>query len=864
LVALQVAACAKQPKPEAVAPQNLLASLKPLSSRAVGAVAALNDGFVLTEGDRWDSEGAAFFPRSESEVVFDLGRSLPINAAYLQADNNDRFVLSASTDGEDYKPIWVAPPVTGVGMRARVTNGLNASARFVKLALKESDGRSSVAEIQLFSSPPDGWPTKLPTVSSRCRFRGTPPERTPANNDIERPAAPKQAVYLTEVEGQINGRRAPEPKPVLEINETALRAWRLAPGRFRSQALRLPSAPRVGTMVMNVVPAGARSVTITPLAQQKTSNWERSQRQMVLPLLPAESNQPLVALKVDLDRVMHHNWGRLTTGLEYLEVDFDPADNRSKIENIEIFEAMNTYSEAAGVTAVELAGAIHPSWYLRAGSTVSFKLDIPADAPRFRCYVGTSTPAARPAMRIKTTPTTTKQLALPLAGAAWRRADLRLDEWAGRQVTLEISAEGESGVAFIGDPKILSAKQNDTPDVLLYLADEVAAGHLGAWGSPLRNEGVSTHFDALASEGITFGLAIPAASWTKPSVASLLSGTSPTTHGVGKRSMNDRLAAKAPMLQERFREAGFRTALFSANPFVGTLSGFERGFGSTFLRQTWDHKANFMDGPSAEELQASVIEWLNEEPEQPAFIYIHTLEPHEHGRDPFKVVRPGWLPYDHAIRAADGAFGSFRNSLDRLGRDQIVVLLSDHGETLNEPGRASSHGMSVYQSEIHVPLVFWSPGRFAPATFNTPVSLLDVSATLLDLFGLAPLPFADGVSLLPVMRGKAADPDRVVFSSREWAIWDPGQPALYAAIAADGMKLIVGSDGTRALFDIRTDPCERNPLPFESSKLPGQLSAWQERQKAQAEEYRRRYGEADDTAVTQRDVSALRSLGYIR
>ncbi|NOQ84694.1 MAG: DUF2029 domain-containing protein [Myxococcales bacterium] len=149
------------------APQEQIPLDAPVDSQYVAEVDRLTDGQRALEGTPWNSETAAFFVGGRAYAVFDLGKVTPIEAAYLQGDNNDQFILEASNDGTEFTPLWKAPAVSAHGLRARWASELGGRARFVRLSAIGGDSRVSASEIQLFSAMPPVWP---PKVSARIEL----------------------------------------------------------------------------------------------------------------------------------------------------------------------------------------------------------------------------------------------------------------------------------------------------------------------------------------------------------------------------------------------------------------------------------------------------------------------------------------------------------------------------------------------------------------------------------------------------------------------------------------------------------------------------------------------------------------------
>jgi hypothetical protein len=143
------------------ADDNLLAGLRPSSSSGVSNTRALTDGAGAFEGDEWNSTVSALFASERAYAEFDLGRSVPIAAAYLQGDNNDEYDLSISEDHANFTPLWTAEPRPEPGLRERWTDRLSAHGRWVRLTVRGGDAAYSVAEVQLFERPPSVMPPLL-------------------------------------------------------------------------------------------------------------------------------------------------------------------------------------------------------------------------------------------------------------------------------------------------------------------------------------------------------------------------------------------------------------------------------------------------------------------------------------------------------------------------------------------------------------------------------------------------------------------------------------------------------------------------------------------------------------------------------
>jgi arylsulfatase A-like enzyme len=207
--------------------------------------------------------------------------------------------------------------------------------------------------------------------------------------------------------------------------------------------------------------------------------------------------------------------------------------------------------------------------------------------------------------------------------------------------------------------------------------------------------------------------------------------------------------------------------------------------------------------------------------------YLHLTEPHFPWIRRDNAVDFGDAPedrYDHAVSYSDRAVGQLLDYLKAEGLydESVIVLMSDHGTGLMEHGRYA--GFFCYEEQIRVPLLIKIPG-VAPRRVREAVSLVDVAPTLLNLFQRGVPNRFHGVSLLPLLTGRAATSGRKTLFNL-CAFNDA-----YALIHEGRWKLIFHrQEGYRQLFDLAHDPRERNNLigqdPARDRELVGLLEAF--------------------------------------
>jgi arylsulfatase A-like enzyme len=175
--------------------------------------------------------------------------------------------------------------------------------------------------------------------------------------------------------------------------------------------------------------------------------------------------------------------------------------------------------------------------------------------------------------------------------------------------------------------------------------------------------------------------------------------------------------------------------------------------------------------------------------------------------------------YDDCIAYLDGQVGRLTKELERRGLldNTLVIVTSDHGEHLGDRG-LFGHGHSLYRPLIHVPLLVIPPAE-GPAghTVLEPVSLRDLSATVVDLLGLEDLSPLPGQSLArcwssePARDRAAAEPPLSTVEHQKKFPPSPTIPASLGplwSLADEQMIYIRNNDGREELYNLENDPSE--------------------------------------------------------
>lgn len=272
----------------------------------------------------------------------------------------------------------------------------------------------------------------------------------------------------------------------------------------------------------------------------------------------------------------------------------------------------------------------------------------------------------------------------------------------------------------------------------------------------------------LAERGATWDRAMTTASWTVPSVGSLVTGLLPADHGAGKIPAGgfSSLHEEVPTIAQQLKGQGYRTQAFTVNPFVSTSLGFARGF-DFFLNPDEDvaqplalfGEAWPLPGRDGKVVVDHALDWLEDAPDEGWMLWVHLFDPHlpyshlPDGHKAYKVKHPKQLKhgklkatrklkaavreaYQMEVDYADEQTLRLLEALDARGffETGTLVFTSDHGEELWEH-KGFEHGHSHHREVTDVALAIVTPG-LAPGPRSTEASLLDVTPTLRAIAGL--------------------------------------------------------------------------------------------------------------------------------
>ena len=417
-----------------------------------------------------------------------------------------------------------------------------------------------------------------------------------------------------------------------------------------------------------------------------------------------------------------------------------------------------------------------------------------------------------------------------------------------------------AALSFAASPE----KDKSHPDVFLVTIDTLRADHVHCYGY----ERIQTPaLDNLAHDGIRFTQAFTPSPITNSSHTSILTGLLPSSHGVTDFGVP--LATAHVSWAELLHQQGYHTAAFIGAVILDSRAlapGLDRGF--DFYDNFPQHSQTKSRWGRLERRGMDVVQraeaWLSARPQGPHFVWVHLYDPH----DPYEPPAPYSQIYrdrlyDGEIAYADSALANFIAYLKKSGwyENSLIVVVGDHGEGLGEH-HEDTHGIFLYDSTTHVPLIVKMPGRGERENrkvIDEQVRTTDILPTVLDVLKVPAPAKLDGESLKAYLTGEGMDTSpRIAFGETDYPLrfgWAP-----LRSVRTPQVKLIEAP--RPELYDLSRDPGE----------LTNQYEPWNEsvkkfremlaevRSKAAAVSSDNKMGQA---TTSQETIDELKALGYL-
>ncbi|MEO5683176.1 MAG: arylsulfatase [Chitinophagaceae bacterium] len=427
--------------------------------------------------------------------------------------------------------------------------------------------------------------------------------------------------------------------------------------------------------------------------------------------------------------------------------------------------------------------------------------------------------------------------------------------------------------------------QRRQPNIILILADDLGYGDIGCYG---QQKIETPHIDKLAKTGLQFMQFYAATTVCAPSRASLLTGLHTGHTAVrgnegyqpeGQTPLPDSVITIATLLKKQ----GYKTAAFgkwglgyittSGDP---NKKGFDQFFGyncqslahNYYPDHLWNNhdridfpeNADSNEVYSADYIQAHAMQFLQQQHQQPFFLFLPYTLPHGDVIAPKDSVynyyvkkfneppaQPGpqkkdgeqhrFEPYPHAAFAAmvdrlDRYTGEIIKAIHEKGiaENTIVLFTSDNGphrENGGDPEFFNSNGpfrgikRDLYEGGIRVPFIAYWNGKIMPGVTNQPAAGYDLYPLFQQLAGIPVSTNIDGISILPTLTNTKQTPHHYLY----WEFHENNGRQALRWKDWKAIKLNVNKDANAPveLYNLRMDPAEQNNVAAKYPAIAKQL-----------------------------------------
>lgn len=325
---------------------------------------------------------------------------------------------------------------------------------------------------------------------------------------------------------------------------------------------------------------------------------------------------------------------------------------------------------------------------------------------------------------------------------------------------------GATGAALLpGIAKNSSAAAGRLPNILYIHSHDT-----GRLTSPYGYSVPTPNLQRLASEGILFRQAFTAAPTCSPSRASLLTGECPHSNGmlglVNRGFLMTPTGYEHHIIRTLRREAGYYSALVGLQHIAKDphTIGYDQ--------------VEIIPGNRVTNVTPHATRFINNRPRQPFWLTVgyfethrpyHKAAPEDEKRyiEPPKPIpdvpasRLDMADFHETVRTLDWGVGEVLAALEAAGlaENTLVISTTDHGIAW------PTMKCNLYDGGMGVHLVMRGPGGFTGGKVcDSLISHLDLYPTICEFLKIAPPPWLQGRSFLPVLRGDSQEINDAVFS----------------------------------------------------------------------------------------------------
>jgi len=382
-------------------------------------------------------------------------------------------------------------------------------------------------------------------------------------------------------------------------------------------------------------------------------------------------------------------------------------------------------------------------------------------------------------------------------------------------------------------PAVSIVGQNKRPrNVILIVLESTAAQYLGIYGSRYAT---TPQLNSEREHCLIFDNFYAHVGQTALSLIALTTSRYPSFRYAGS-PMNDVNESADSSAARVLKQHGYRTGFISA-------AGLEfwdqdkflpaEGYGDLIDPHDLGCPKIFAWGVRDSCMMDALIHWTETERGTPFFTVGWTIQTHAPyaltpGKDVIDFIPPNGSEesasenrYLNAVHEADAQIGRLFAALrsGHLDKDTIVMITGDHGEAFGGLHDSHFHGLNLYEEDIHVPMIIWSPALYSHETHSSAVGgHLDIGPTILDMLGMNIPSGQQGRSLLDPNRN-----GRVYFFQNKAYL-------LFGLRSGDWKYIYNSVTGKERLYDLKSDPWETSNRASSSADLCREfhqrISAW--------------------------------------
>jgi len=340
-------------------------------------------------------------------------------------------------------------------------------------------------------------------------------------------------------------------------------------------------------------------------------------------------------------------------------------------------------------------------------------------------------------------------------------------------------------LTFSNSPAQEPGVRLDRPNIIVILADDMGYGDVGVNGATRIR---TPNIDAISREGVSFTQFYASGNICTPSRAGLITGRYPIRSGLGYDVITAKDTRGLPGSEETIaniaKKAGYATKMigkwhlgrlpeysplnygfdeFYGVPHSNDMPNFALFRGNEIIEQPVDQST------LTRRYTKDAIEFIRAHADGPFLIYLaHTMPHIPLYASPDFAGRSGAGLYGDVVEELDASIGDLLEALKTAGlyENTIVFFTSDNGPFF-EGGVAGLKGGkgSGWEGGYRVPLVVgWPNGDFQPGEREAMAMNIDLLPTIADILEISPAAQTlDGLSLLPVLRGRDESPHQFLY-----------------------------------------------------------------------------------------------------